>query len=975
MKTQSIAARSSLRALLLSTAIMGVATTAHAQDQVEDEIIVVGTQIKGSDIAGILPVTSLSVADIEVTGAVSGDELLQSIPQLGDVSFREGRFSGVNGARGDVGSINLRGIGTGNTLVLLNGRRLVLHPGTQAENFVPVVSVNSNALPVTGIERLEVLRDGASAVYGTDAVAGVVNTVLQDDYEGLQVQLQYGTSEGTSLDETTATVKWGKNFNQGRTNFSLFGNVLIRNGMPATDLRNSAQEDLRPFFVGTSFEGDTQLRNLSTQTQFAEFRSLSGSIAAIGDDDFHIQPDSFAGCLVDLPGDVCADNGGSIDVALRLDRAGFRDIVGDTDRYNLFGFFNHEFENGVEFFSEASYYHADYSRQRETAQILSSGRFTVAANAFHNPFGVDLQIRDYRALDTGPRFVNVDNDSYRVLGGFRGTYGNWDWETAGLYSRAETNDVTNRISTTLFQNAINRTTPDAYNIFAGGNVNDINAPNFANDQAIIDGILVDVRRDSTTELALADFKVSNPSLMAIPGGDVGIALGVEWRHESFEDDRDDRLDGSMPFTDSVTGNVILSDVVGSSPTPDTNGDRDVISAFVELAVPLVSEEMDIPLMHSLDLQLAARAEDYSDVGSIVRPKVAASWHIVPQLQVRGAYSEGFRAPNLEQINAQGIRRVNGGREDWIVCEAISRANGTAFDEGDCDGNSIESVRSGGPNLEPEKNTNYSLGLVIEPAEGLTLTADWWRIEQRDVVGLFGDQNQLSLDYLLRLQGSSNPNVVREAADAGTTALFNAAGLAPAGDIIEVLDPYANLTPRTIEGFDLGAYYKIYTDDFGNFNFKVNAAFLETFFQDPSPQAQSILAAIDAGTLNGAVTVPGSASLIRQNARPTSRWTASMTWDKDNWGAGVFYRYVGSVFDTSTTNSAGEILPVDSFKTVSLYGDYTFDDVWGGDLRLRFGVRNAFDVQPPIADEFARGYFVGLHSNRGRYWYGSIRKTF
>ena len=972
MKHYSIASK-----LLLSTALIGMSTVAVAQDAADDEIIVVGTQIKGSDIAGILPVTSLSIADIEVTGAVSGDELLASIPQLGDVSFREGRFSGVNGARGDVGSINLRGVGTGNTLVLLNGRRLVLHPGTQAEDLVPVVSVNSNALPVTGVKRLEVLRDGASAVYGTDAVAGVVNTILEDNYDGLQVNLQFGASEGTSLSETSATAKWGKNFNGGKTNISLFGNMMLRNGMPATDLRNSSTEDLRTFFVGTPFEGDTQLRNLSSQTQFGEFRSLEGRLDVFGDDDFHIQPDTLSGCLLDLAGGVCADNGGSIDTSLRLDRARFRDIVGDTDRYNLFAFGNHELDNGMELFGEASYYHADYSRRRESAAILSSNRFAVAADAFYNPVGVDVQIRDYRPIDTGQREISVKNDSFRVLGGLRGNWGDWDWETAGLYSRAETKDRTNRISNTLFQQAINRTDASAYNIFSGGNIGDTNAPNLVNDQATIDSFIVDVKRDGTTELALIDAKISTPSLFSLPGGDVGVAIGAEWRNESFADDRDDRLDGSITFTDSVTGGTNLSDVLGSSPSPDTNGSRDVLSAFVEFAVPLVNEEMNIPLVHSFDIQLAARAESFSDVGDVVKPKIAASWHLFPQLSVRGSYSEGFRAPNLEQINANGVRRVNGGREDWILCEAISRANNTPFNVGDCDGNSVESVRSGGPELEPEENKNFSVGAVLEPFDGLTFTADWWRIEQEDIVGIFGDQNQISLDYLLRLQGGSNPNVIREAPDADTTAIFTAAGLDPVGDVIEVRDAYTNLFPRDIQGLDFGAYYTFDVGD-STFNLKANAAYLDEFFQTPSPLGQSILDGVADGTLNSAVDVPSSQDLIQQNRRPEWRWTGSVVWDHNSWGAGAFYRYVGDVVDTSTNNSEFDALPVDSFKTLSLYGDYTWEGEEYGifdDVRLRLGVRNVGNKKPPLADEFARGYFVGLHSNRGRYWYTSVRKTF
>lgn len=980
MKPHSITKTVLLSSVFFSSASAAFAQTAPATEP--DEIIVVGTQIKGSDIAGILPVTAMDTIDIEVTGAVSGDELLASIPQIGDVTFREGRFTGVNGARGDVGSVNLRGVGDGNTLVLLNGRRLVNHPGTQAVNQTPVVSINSNALPVTGIRRLEVLRDGASAVYGTDAVAGVINNILDDDYDGLQVTLQYGASEGTSLNETKGTFKWGKNFNDGRTNFSLFGNVMMRNGMPATDLRNSSTEDLRVFFEGTPFEGDTQLRNLSTQTQFGEFETLAGEprIPGVGDDDFHIQPDSFAGCLSDLPGDVCIDNGGSIDTALRLDRAGYRDIVGDTDRYNLFGFLNHELDNGMELFAEGSYYHADYSRQRETAAQLSSNRIVVPASGFYNPVAQDIRIMDFRPIDTGPRFINVKNDSFRVLGGLRGDYGNWDWEAAALHSEARTKDRTNRISNTLFQQAIGRADASAYNVFAGGDVSLNNQPNFANDQSTIDSFMVDVSRNGTTKLTLADAKVSNPSIFSMGAGDVGLAAGIEWRHESYQDDRDDRLDGTTPFTDSVTGVTNLSDVMGSSPTPDTNGDRDVFSAFLELAVPVVSPDMNIPLVHSIDVQLAARAENYSDVGSVIKPKIAASWHLAETLQVRGAYSEGFRAPNLEQINATAIRRVNSSREDWIFCEATARAagNGPFTNDDACDNNSIEGVRTGGPDLDPESSKNYSLGAVFEPTPDLTFTLDWWRIEQEKLVGLFSDQNEISLDYLLRLNGNSNPNVVRDTPDADDAALFTSVGLDPsgAGEILFVNQTFRNLDLRVSQGVDIGIQYALDTEELGDFKFKANVAKINKFFQSPSPQGIALQEALDNGTINSLVDVVGVQNLIKRNGNPNLRFTGSVTWDSGPWGAGAFYRHVGDVIDTSTTNSAGDQLPIAAFKTLSLYADYTFDDAFGGDnTRLRLGVRNVGDKKPPIADEFARGYFVSLHSNRGRYWYGSIRHNF
>lgn len=984
MKHHSTSSRLLLSSAL-ATALMSLAGTAHAQSTEDEaeEIIVVGSQIKGSDIAGILPVTSLNAEDIEITGAVSGDELLAAIPQLGDVNFTETNFgAGVNDARGDVGSVNLRGVGDGNTLVLLNGRRLVNHPGTKAVNSTPVVTVNSNALPVTGIKRLEILRDGASAVYGTDAVAGVINTILDTDYEGLQVQVQYGASEGTSLNETSGTIKWGKDFNDGRTNVSVFANGMLRNGMPASDLRNSSTGDLRPFFEGTPYEGNGSLLNTSTDSPWGTFRTLSGNpIAGIGDNDFHIQPISSGNCLTgDLGGGICADNSGSTREVVRLERVAFRDLVGDTDRLNLFSYVNHDLENGMEFFGEASYYQADFTRRRETAQILSSQRYqvTLPTTAFYNPFGEDISIGRFRPIDAGQRSTNVFNDSFRLLGGLRGEWNNWDWETALVHSEATTEDHTNRVSLSLFQDAISRTDASAYNPFSAASAADTNAPGSFNLQSTIDSFVVEVKRDSKTKLTLADAKFSNPALFEISGGNIGAAVGVEWRQESYEDDRDNRLDGTTTFTDDVTGVTLGSDVMGSSPTPDTDGDRDVFSAFVELAVPLVSPDMAMPLVHSFDVQLAARAESYSDVGSVVKPKIAASWFPVEPFQIRAAYSEGFRAPNLEQINATAIRRVNGGREDFIRCHVLTGPLFTS--DNDCDGLGVEGIRSGGPDLDPETSKNYSLGATYEPISGLTLTLDWWRIEQEGLVGLFSDQNEISLDYLLRLNNSFNPNVLRATPDAVLAGQFVTAGLdaSGAGDIIGVEQPFKNLDLRQSEGMDFSVQYRLDTD-FGRFNMKANVAKLEEFFQSPSPQGQLLTAAVNAGEISSLVGVFGESSLLRQEGNPELRYTGSLTWKGDHWGAGAFYKYVDDVIDLGVRDADGVRLPVDSFDTLSVYADYSFSDLDEGnlfeDVRLRFGVRNIEDNKPPLTDDFARHYNSKLHSNRGRYWYGSVRKSF
>ncbi len=186
------------------------------QSEPVEEIVVTGSHIQGAAAAGVLPVTVRSSEDIAAVGVLTADQLIASLPQAGGQNFNNEQ-QGPNQARGDVASANLRGLGSGNTLVLLNGRRMVMHPTTQQEDGVPVQIVNVNTIAPSAVSRLELLRDGAAAIYGADATAGVLNYVLDSDFEGLQIGGRYGFSEGTDFDETSFDVKSGFSLNEGRT--------------------------------------------------------------------------------------------------------------------------------------------------------------------------------------------------------------------------------------------------------------------------------------------------------------------------------------------------------------------------------------------------------------------------------------------------------------------------------------------------------------------------------------------------------------------------------------------------------------------------------------------------------------------------------------------------------------------------------------------------------------------------------------
>jgi len=1011
--------RSMTRSLCLLAAAsipaLAFAQDGETDDESIEEVVVVGSQITGVDTTGILPVTVLGSDDLAAIGVSSTEDLLRSLPQAGEIEFNSDETgTSSNNVRGDIASLNLRGLGADATLSLLNGRRMVIHPGSQTRNGVPTHFVNLNTVPSMGVKRIEVLRDGAAALYGSDAVAGVVNTVLDDDYEGFQVGVRYGGSEGTSLDETTIRLRGGIAVNGGATNLTFFASVYDRSGLPCEERDYCTIADKRTL-LPDEFSGDTSARNNSGLTPFGVFRAgvgtgdfgpdatgftriqVSQNGANITDSGgrFHFEPTGFSSGVPSGNPGLDLDTGGIPgDLRFNFHAPGFKLISPDTKRNNFFGTMTHEFDGGLEFFSELAYYDAETKTRFAPHVVSGSNNFIVPASSYYNPFGavgnpnrlpgldlatvpaegLDIDIDSLRLLSAGPRTVTVDNDSYRVLGGLRGTLGDWDWESALYHSAAESVDRSRQGSRTLFYEAVSRTDASAYNPFDGvGGSTSQNGDEF----------VVDVLRSVETELTAFDVRLSNPALWSLPAGEVGAAVGAEFRTEEWSDDRDPRLDGSITFTNPLTGEFFSSDLLGISATPDSSGDRDVFSAFAEFLVPILA---DVPLVQSLEAQLAVRFEDYNDVGNITRPKIALAWRVSDWLQVRGAFSEGFRAPNLETINQSRVSRFSNSQEDFLRCQVTD-------DDLACSGPIITETL-GNQSLEPEESENTSLGIVLQPLEWLTVTADYWKIEQEGLVGVFGRDSTLVEDIVLRSQGSSSPSVLRfapTAADEAAAAAFNAAtgrNIAAVGELRFVEQTFENLGPRTTEGFDVAVEFDLPDTAIGEFTLKLNYAYLEKFEQAASPRTTALLNAIadpqfqaDFGIDESDTDSDLVGSLIKAERYPRSRASLRATWRLNGWGAGLSGRYVGEVFDLDVTSSVdGSPYTVEEFVSLSGYVQYDFDD--GGTqnrvlegTRVRLGVNNLFDRDASLFPDPSVGYSSALHSNRGRYFYVDLNKRF
>ncbi|WP_321490003.1 TonB-dependent receptor domain-containing protein [uncultured Hyphomonas sp.] len=990
MKTVSPALRALLLAGVASSALpvmaqeTGAASESTVQDEtrVEDKIVVVGSYIEGVGDSGALPVTVLGREELDVTGALSTGDLLVNIPSVGDLEFSDGN-TGTNGARGDVTGINLRGLGSGRSLVLVNGRRITGHPQSEAVDGVPVTFFNVNSVPSTLIERVEVLRDGASALYGSDAIAGVVNLSLFDEYDKSYVTAQYGASTETDLAEYSIGGRTGFEFNGGRTHITVGGSYYGRDPVSSCEMGewfcNLDRRELLP----ESWQGDTQFDNRSTIGPYGRFQvgvlnpdgtfdgtavAQNGTNLTASSGVFHMQPDDFPGSRATIGGGISIDDG-TQDRDLRYNFNETQIAIPDMTRFNIASTFSHELQNGVELFGEAMYYDSESTTQRAAGPFDQSlALIIVPASNYYNPFGavgspnrlpdtdapaegLDIVIQGYRPLEMGPRIIKVDQDLYRLLGGARWEMSGWDVETALGYSEATARDEEfNRISKTLLQDQIALSTPDAFNPFGGPD---------ANSAAVLEQVRVSSVRYGESALTTWDIKATRPDLFTLPGGDVGVAVGIDYRKEEVSEDSDPRLDGTIQFTNGAIPDE--SDLVGVSATRDFSGERDVWSAFTELQIPIVGEGNRVPGIYALDLQLAARFEDSSDFGDTLNPKIAGHWFITPGFSLRAAYGEGFRAPNLVQINQGTITRRNQGDADPYREDVV----GTPNDVGDT---YRPSIREGNPDLDAEESESQVFGLIFQPVEGpldgLRFSLDYWKVETTNAITTLGVDRLLDDDFAsLIAGGAGSPNVIRAALTQEDIDAFAAYNLAnptdqrvAVGEVQYVIDGYVNLDGREVEGYDIAASYDFRPGRFGDFSIGASATKLETYNE----------------TRDGAVF-----DELRRNGNP--EWRASMftRWSLGPWKAGAQLRYVSDVFDTSATNDdTGEDWKVDEWMSVNGFVGYSFGEDTGilSQANARLGVRNLFDEAPPKADESA-GYLSGLYSVEGRVVYLELSKTF
>ena len=954
---------------------------AENNDSDVEEVVVVGSQIKGAKITGALPVSIISADDMDALGVDSGDELLDNIAELGQNTFNQNEFSGgYNASRGDVGAFNLRDIGTGNTLTLLNGRRLITSPGYQTEPILggsmPVMTTNSNAIPVYGAERVEILRDGASAIYGADALAGVINTVLKTDFVGLNIRFKASAYDAYQAQDNKVSIQWGKDFDN--TNISLYFDTYRRDPIKGFEDPKWLAQDARVSpglgeFDGTAWD-DTSWRNTNAASQYGVWHGGGSRY-------LRVVPDTGSCTYTGASNGngTCVSTSTSSSSAVRAQYNTTRWMRPDLERNNLFVFINTELDNGIEAYSEIGFYNSLATQQLYGGTTLgagscartgsctqpllvplsnywlnqlvdSSGNKLVGSSQITNGLGL---FKARNRFDT-PRGYDSHRTTLRLLQGLRGSMGDWDWDAAVLWSQAKSKqNNSGRQSLTLLNEALALSTPDAYNPFCGPSCND-ESP-----------FTIDIVRGNSTSLYMFDFKASTPELFDLPAGPVGMLVGFESRKESYQDMRDPRINGQITYTVPAgpkTGETfpIISDIVNSSATPDSSGSRTTYSLFSELA---------IPVHETVDAQLAIRHEDSSDYGDATVGKFAIGWQPIDQVKLRYSASETFRAPALILVNEGFL-----GRSSSTTDHLLRYVAGDNIDD---DNYSMQRVTEGNPGLQPELGENESIGIVLEPINNLIITMDKWSIETEDTVGIFGMTNAILLDTLMRIEGGAsectgNPNVIRNSVP--SEAVTWPSNLCPAGLVQQVLDYYVNTDTRLIEGMDTSIIYSIDTD-YGDFGLKLVNVHYDTKNQEAGGDALLLSqAGQPGGLLDGLAPVRGVDNLLGLNGSIEDKYTMKMSWRKGPYEVLLSGTHWDEFYESAhveTIDGVREMWVVDAMSMLNLTLGYKFKN----DLRVRLQVKNIEDERAPLADETFSMYWGDLHTDFGRNYNIEFYKKF
>jgi outer membrane receptor protein involved in Fe transport len=668
---------------------------AEVQNDGIEKMTVTGSHIKRADLETASPLSVITAEQIALSGIVNVEDLLQRMSFSAGVAGNATNAYWTSGGYGTA-QVNLRGMGIKRTLVLLNGRRMV-NGGTGANS-----SADLNTIPTGIIKRIEILKDGASAIYGADAVAGVVNIITKDDIDGVTFMAKAGASDEGDGEHQEFNLNIGSTFDRG--NFILSANYVNTEAVRQSDRIDCAKEEI------VHDDGTSELSCFGSSTTeggralLADGQSVQFNQDTQGDGNAYEAYDSQKHAFTWIP---------------------YLNAVSPSQRLNLAATVNYQLTEQVNLFTEAMYSNRQ-SEQIVTPRSLSS--ISVSKDFDYNPTGQDLELTRRRNTELGAPFFFQETNTTRLVIGLNGELSNdWHWDTAYNYSRNTGNDGwTFDLDSAKSADTLNEEVcsyEEGASIPCGDwfGVDELS-------QEVIDYVKYRREGNGGNEMRSFTFNLGG-DLTELPAGTLAFAIGGEHRYESGWRNPD---------------STVLSN--GGEDTID--GDFNVTEAFIELSIPFFS---DLPLMKSLHAEVASRYADYSTFGDKTTYKLGLTWQIFDNLMVRGVKSTAFRIPMLTEqfggTNSENLRTIDPceGATGAIATNCLAAGVPANFEQ---DGTTILTAVGGNPDVNPESADTLTLGIVWQASflEGLSATVDYFNIEVDDAITAVNGSDVLKLCY-------------------------------------------------------------------------------------------------------------------------------------------------------------------------------------------------------------------------------------
>ncbi len=743
-----------------------VADAAASETKTLETVSVTGSRIRRKDETAASPVFTMERNEIESTGVVSVGELLQELPSVGS-SFNS---TGSAGTSHGSSSLNLRNLGANRSLVLVNGRRWVNGAGTRGfRDFVDL-----NTIPLAAVERVEVLLDGATAIYGADAIAGVINIITYTTFDGIKLSSYVGQTDKGDGFTHNEDFLWGKTGD--------WGSALVS----ATVASN------REILAGDRGFSNAPLQGLTRNTPNGRFKNGT-AVGSFGTKAF--VRDGNGGYRLDVP---------ATDV---YNETAQTTLVGPSDRAGLYGQLRFHLGDSVTFVTEGLYNSRESSQRfaAATPRIRGGDGMMIPADHPYNPFGVPFQgsgtnFEVVRMISEVGQRINKQNvNTMRVAAGFEGDFASgWSWNTFYTYAQNKAKwTSTNQIDLDKVALALGPNARCVANGCVPLNIFGVITPDMAD---YIRANAVD--RNGTKQ---HDFTANiTGDLFELPAGALAFAAGVEYRKEIG-------FDHPSAYVNSPPQYITYDRKTTSAPRLPTRGSYDLKEAYVEFNVPLLN---DMPMVKQLELSAASRHSRYSTFGGTTNSKLGLVWRPVDDLMVRTTWAQGFRAPSINELyagmrqtNLPAIDPCNGGGAGKVGCAGVP----TSYNQANYTGGSIRSTVGGNPDLHPETSINRSTGFIYTPAfaKGLSWSVDWYDIDLKEAISSFGSQNLLNL---CANSGQRCNLVTRDTS----------------GEIINLIDGPINLNRLKASGVDTTLRFQLPKMAMGNLDLMFNAAYLKAF---------------------------------------------------------------------------------------------------------------------------------------------------